>query len=94
MSTKQPEALRLAAALDELFGYRSINTDIGKVASELRRLHWMNEQLSFVNQSHEMHLKELLEALSTIAALATGEGDVCEIIAKRARAAITKATKE
>ena len=38
MST-QPEALRLAAALDELFGYRNINTDIGKVATELRRLH-------------------------------------------------------
>jgi hypothetical protein len=49
MSTKQPEALRLAAALDELFGYRSINTDIGKVATELRRLHAMNEQLSWVN---------------------------------------------
>jgi len=58
MSTQQPEALRLAAALDELFGYRSINTDIGKVASELRRLHAMNEQLSWVNQCHEMRLSE------------------------------------
>jgi hypothetical protein len=63
MSTKQPEALRLAAALDELFGYRSINTDIGKVATELRRLHAMNEQLSWVNDSLETVNKELLEAL-------------------------------
>ena len=35
---------------------------------------------------------ELLEALEGIAAFAVGEGDVCEIIAKRARAAIAKAT--
>jgi hypothetical protein len=56
MNAQQPEALRLAAALDELFGYRSINTDIGKVATELRRLHAMNVQLSWVNQCHEMRL--------------------------------------
>jgi hypothetical protein len=35
---------------------------------------------------------DLLEALQGIAAFAVGEGDVCEIIAKRARAAIAKAT--
>ncbi len=35
---------------------------------------------------------ELLEALETIAGFAPGNGDVCEIIAKRARAAIAKAT--
>jgi hypothetical protein len=34
---------------------------------------------------------DLLEALQGIAAFAVGEGDVCEIIAKRARAAIDKA---
>ena len=38
MST-QPEALRLAAALDALLGYRGINADVGKAAAELRRLH-------------------------------------------------------
>ena len=37
---------------------------------------------------------ELLEALASIAWIAVGEGDVCKIIAKRARAAIAKATKE
>jgi len=37
---------------------------------------------------------ELLEALETIAALAVGNGEVCEIIARRARFAITKATGE
>ncbi len=35
---------------------------------------------------------ELLEALDVIASFAFGHGDVCEIIAKRARAAIAKAT--
>lgn len=33
-------------------------------------------------------MQQALDALETIASLATGEGDVCEIIAKRARAAI------
>ena len=44
MST-QPEALRLAAALDELLGYRGINADVGKAADELRRLHLVNTEL-------------------------------------------------
>lgn len=35
---------------------------------------------------------ELLEALEVIASIAPGEGDVCELIARRARAAIAKAT--
>jgi hypothetical protein len=35
---------------------------------------------------------ELLEALDKIACFAPGNGDVCEIIAKVARAAIAKAT--
>jgi hypothetical protein len=34
----------------------------------------------------------MLEALETIASIAPGEGDVCELIARRARAAIAKAT--
>ena len=80
MTTHQPEAIRLAAALDELLGYRGINADVGKAAEELRRLSEANQVM--------------LELLSTIAEFATGEGDVCEIIAKRARAAIAKATKE
>lgn len=33
---------------------------------------------------------ELLDELSSIAAFAAGEGDVCEIIARRARAAVAK----
>ncbi len=37
---------------------------------------------------------DLLATLETIAAFAVGNGDVCEIIAKRARAAIAKATGE
>jgi hypothetical protein len=35
---------------------------------------------------------DLLAALESIAAVAVGEGDVCELIACRARAAIAKAT--
>jgi hypothetical protein len=35
---EQSEALRLAAALDALLGYRGINADVGKAAAELRRL--------------------------------------------------------
>jgi hypothetical protein len=38
MTNEQPEALRLAAALDALLGYRGINADVGKAAAELRRL--------------------------------------------------------
>lgn len=45
MSTEQPEALRLAAALDALLGYRGINADVGKAAAELRRLHQVNFDL-------------------------------------------------
>lgn len=37
---------------------------------------------------------ELLEALETIAAIAVGNGMVCEIIARRARFAIAKAAGE
>ncbi|OBQ43527.1 MAG: hypothetical protein AN484_11955 [Aphanizomenon flos-aquae WA102] len=59
MSTEQPEAMRLAAGLDDLFGYRGIDPDVGKAASELRRLHQIT-----INQSHEMRL--LLEALIVV----------------------------
>ena len=37
---------------------------------------------------------DLYETLAEIAAFAVGHGDVCEIIAKRARAAMTKARGE
>lgn len=37
---------------------------------------------------------ELVETLASIANFAPGNGDVCEIIAKRARAALSRATKE
>ena len=75
MTTQQPEALRLAERLEQ--GYVAHETVLYPAADELRRLHESNQ--------------ELLEALHTIASLAIGEGDVCEIIAKRARAAIAKA---
>jgi hypothetical protein len=81
MSTEQPEAFRLAAGLDELLGYRGINPDIGKAASELRRLHQIT-----INQSHEMRL--LLEACQI--ALDSDDRSVKDVL----RAAITKATGE
>jgi hypothetical protein len=37
--------------------------------------------------------QEMYEALETIAGLAVGEGDVCEVIARRARAALDKADR-
>jgi hypothetical protein len=46
MTNEQPEALRLAAALDALLGYRGINADVGKAAAELRRQHAEIERLS------------------------------------------------
>jgi hypothetical protein len=45
MTNEQPEALRLAAALDALLGYRGINADVGKAAAELRRQHAEIERL-------------------------------------------------
>jgi len=53
----------------------------------------MNE---LVNMSQEIiklkdRNRELLEVLRIIAAFATGGDDTCEVIAKRARAAISKA---
>ena len=75
MTTQQPEALRLAEVAPYLEnGERG--QWIMSAAAELRRLHESSQ--------------ELLAALHTIASLAIGEGDVCEIIAKRARAAIAK----
>jgi hypothetical protein len=79
MSEKQPEALRLAAGLDDLFGYRGIDPDVGKAASELRRLHQIT-----INQSHEMRL--LLEACQI--ALDSDDRSVKDVL----RAAITNAT--
>jgi hypothetical protein len=80
--TQQPEALRLAAALDALLGYRGINADVGKAAAELRRLQSVNAQL--------------LEALRFIANrqdLMFAECSDAEEIIEVARAAI-KAAKD
>jgi len=41
MTDKQPEALRLADALEELYGY----ADTDAAAAELRRLHEVNAEL-------------------------------------------------
>ena len=60
MITEQPEALRLAAALDELLGYRGINADVGKAAAELRRLHTQNELLgSYCDKIRVIHSNEI-----------------------------------
>jgi hypothetical protein len=84
MSTEQPEALRLAAALDELLGYRGINPDVGKAASELRRLHQVNSDLlealqaivkSLADQDDEgliEHAQQMIDARAAIAK-ATGK---------------------
>lgn len=82
--TTQPEALRLAQHINDLFvsqwGMNSPTAKDSKIVlDELRRLHEANQ--------------ELLAVLHTITSLAVGEGDVCEIIAKRARAAIDKAER-
>ena len=88
MSTEQPEALRLAAALDALLGYRGINPDVGKAAAELRRLQSVNV--------------ELLEALQLCKELAKIVRELCTAYGHplpaasldRSDAAIAKATKE
>jgi hypothetical protein len=59
MST-QPEALRLAAALDELLGYRGINPDVGKAAAELLRLHSVNAELLEALELCEGNIESLL----------------------------------
>jgi hypothetical protein len=65
MSTEQPEALRLAAALDALLGYRGINADVGKAAAELRRLQTQNNLLgSFCDKLRVMHRNEMRPLLA------------------------------
>ena len=49
----QPEALRLADALDNLYVYGLPGCE---AAAELHRLHAENERLRQINQSHEMKL--------------------------------------
>jgi len=61
--------------------------------------HYEGQDERYVKEVAERHANarliaaapELLETLQTIAAFAVGNGDVCEIIARRARAAIAKA---
>jgi hypothetical protein len=62
MSTEQPEALRLADALDALLGYRGINADVGKAAVELRRLHLVNTELLEALRICEGNIISLLES--------------------------------
>jgi hypothetical protein len=82
MSTQQPEALRLAAALDELLGYRGINPDVGKAAAELLRLHSVNAELLDA-------LQTMVKAFHTYAPKLDGAEYNCVLSAK---AAIAKAT--
>jgi hypothetical protein len=74
---QQPEALRLAAALDALLGYRGINADVGKAAAELRRLHAENAELlealklaqSIIGHPDDAHSQHI----AAVIAKATGE---------------------
>lgn len=52
--TTQPEALRLAALLEQIDGQHWQVQD--SAAAELRRLHAENERLHQINKSHEMKL--------------------------------------
>ena len=84
MSTEKPETLRLAAALDALLGYRGINPDVSKAASELRRLHFVNAELLEALKLCEGNIKSLLES-----------SDYAEVYGKwfdDVQAAIAKAT--
>lgn len=54
--SNQPEALRLADALDPLIRNRLDNLTCATAAAELRRLHAENERLHQINQAHEMKL--------------------------------------
>jgi hypothetical protein len=77
MST-QPEALRLANALEKYWGAERGHDRERQAAAELRRLHAVNE--------------ELLEALEELALYIAHNGD--DWVQKKARAAIAKATGE
>ena len=81
MSDKQPEALRLADEIDRVYGYPDTNA----AATELRRLHEVNQELQ---EALEEALKALEEALKLIELVMPIEGDVT----REARAAIAKAT--
>ena len=81
--SEQPEAVKLAEKLE---GY-SPNSGYAELAgfgmsadAELRRLLEVN--------------MELINQLDTIALFAAGQGNACELINKRARAAIAKAEGE
>ena len=80
MKHTQPEALRLADALDELDRQFSRTGLCGEVAAELRRLHEVN--------------LELLEALNEFVAVADGINARPLSWLAKARAAIAKATGE
>jgi hypothetical protein len=70
---QQPEALRLAAALDALLGYRGINADVGKAAAELRRLHTLNGELL---QALRFYAETAVVADIALAAIERAEGKV------------------
>jgi lipopolysaccharide biosynthesis regulator YciM len=78
---KQPEALRLADALDELDRQFSRNGLCGDAAAELRRLHEVNQ--------------DLLKALNTILNICLlDNGHWAKTIEREAHEAIAKATGE
>ena len=78
---KQPEALRLADALEELDVQFSQTGLCGEAAAELRRLHALNQEL----------LEALKDMLDNHEDACTGYG---EGAADKARVAIAKATGE
>jgi lipopolysaccharide biosynthesis regulator YciM len=80
-AVKQPEALRLADALDELDRQFSRNGLCGDAAAELRRLHEVNQ--------------DLLKALNTILNICLlDNGHWAKTIEREAHEAIAKATGE
>jgi hypothetical protein len=80
-AVKQPEALRLADALDELDRQFSRNGLCGDAAAELRRLHEVNQ--------------DLLKALNTILNICLlDNGHWAKTIEREAHEAIAKATRE
>lgn len=81
--TKQPEALKLADALDELDRQFSRNGLCGDAAHELRRLHEVEGQRD-----------DLLAALRLIETDKDGDGFVCAEAMEQIRAAIDAVTED
>ena len=63
---------------------------IERTPEDVTRFHFDMKRLE-QHERDQATIRALTEALETIASFAPGNGDVCEIIAKRARAALAQA---